>query len=556
MDISEPLIETDTDTPTFFRNREMVRLLLSEHSALATELYENEQVIAAENDPFGLPPPSTENPPDNLAALFACELEQTTVPKTLKIKVVTFNASGKGPPKELRAVFDTGDADLFAVGLQELVEMRAGSIAASLWSGWEPLLRVWREAIKQSLRKSGLEFVLMADKNMMGLALLVFARKEVARQISGVEVKTVALGVMRTLGNKGSVAVRLNLMDASICFVTSHFASGKTNVDDRNSDFHLSVEKLDFKLNKWDYRIGGALLNSDTVIWFGDLNYRLQLKNESELGYVFSLIDRGELNELAQNDQVLFSPPFQLNNERSRNSVFAEFTEGEIAFAPTYKFVPGTLANYDKSEDGKQRMPAWCDRVLFKSNRLSLLEYDSVSAVRVSDHKPVCALFAARFRSFEPAALADFAARIGAKIGALKKVLRPKLSVFPTALEFAKMYFGVSVSRAIRVRNEGKSVLKVAVEVKCAPGGSAWAAALDRKLCVPLCRSKEARVEFKIDSKVVSRLRVEKSNPVLRAQIRLKIERGEDVVVQVKAVYMRSSFGCPLDFLCRVLQCL
>ena len=68
-----------------------------------------------------------------------------------------------------------------------------------------------------------------------------------------------------------------------------------------------------------------------------------------------------------------------------------KFYEGQIQFAPTYKFDLGT-DDYDTSV--KQRVPAYTDRILWKANpRIRQYFYGSVPEVRFSDHKPVVAYF-------------------------------------------------------------------------------------------------------------------------------------------------------------------
>jgi hypothetical protein len=52
----------------------------------------------------------------------------------------------------------------------------------------------------------------------------------------------------------------------------------------------------------------------------------------------------------------------QLNVERLAGRVFQRFVEGPLLFLPTYKYDVGS-DRYDSSK--KQRIPSWCDRVLY-----------------------------------------------------------------------------------------------------------------------------------------------------------------------------------------------
>jgi inositol polyphosphate 5-phosphatase INPP5B/F len=47
----------------------------------------------------------------------------------------------------------------------------------------------------------------------------------------------------------------------------------------------------------------------------------------------------------------------------------------------------------------KARTPAWCDRILWKGQRIEQLRYDCVTQLRQSDHKPVYAVFVAQIQN-------------------------------------------------------------------------------------------------------------------------------------------------------------
>lgn len=125
---------------------------------------------------------------------------------------------------------------------------------------------------------------------------------------------------------------------------------------------------------------GSMILDHDVCFLQGDLNYRIDLRREN----VISSLRAGERAYLLEHDQLLKemrnNPGFRLRT----------FSEAPIAFecvalqrifslrassrltlspapacsSPTYKYNRGTH-DYDTSE--KKRVPAWCDRILYRS---------------------------------------------------------------------------------------------------------------------------------------------------------------------------------------------
>jgi len=78
-------------------------------------------------------------------------------------------------------------------------------------------------------------------------------------------------------------------------------------------------------------------------------------------------------------------------------TVLRGFREGPLLFKPTYKYDRGTQF-YDRSD--KQRVPAWCDRILYNGANLQQLGYGRYEFT-LSDHKPVWALFHAPIKTID-----------------------------------------------------------------------------------------------------------------------------------------------------------
>uniref|UniRef100_A0A7S1SVF3 Inositol polyphosphate-related phosphatase domain-containing protein n=2 Tax=Tetraselmis chuii TaxID=63592 RepID=A0A7S1SVF3_9CHLO len=120
----------------------------------------------------------------------------------------------------------------------------------------------------------------------------------------------------------------------------------------------------------------------DVTVWCGDFNYRVNSNRRA----ADVLIENKMWEVMRANDQ--------LNAERSKGRCFKGFCEGDITFAPTFKFDNGT-DTYDSS--AKSRVPSWTDRVLWKCNpfthsdSVNLKYYSNVPELKDSDHRPVVA---------------------------------------------------------------------------------------------------------------------------------------------------------------------
>tara|TARA_B110000971_G_scaffold45888_1_gene45943 strand:+ start:140 stop:676 length:537 start_codon:yes stop_codon:yes gene_type:complete len=142
-------------------------------------------------------------------------------------------------------------------------------------------------------------------------------------------------------------------------------------------------------LGQWHGGSGIGILDHDFVFWMGDFNYRIDETLSTD--EVFERASNRDLTALKMHDQ--------LNIERGNGNVFQGFSEGEIDFLPTYKYQTNTDL-YECRPDKKLRAPAWCDRVLFCSQKPEHTKQICYlrSELNISDHKPVMATFTTQIK--------------------------------------------------------------------------------------------------------------------------------------------------------------
>ncbi|KAJ4837374.1 hypothetical protein Tsubulata_036979 [Turnera subulata] len=236
----------------------------------------------------------------------------------------------------------------------------------------------------------GGRYSLMASKKMVGVFISVWMKEELLRKycISNVKVCSVACGIMGYLGNKGSVSVSMSIEGTSFCFIAAHLASGEKKGDEgrRNHQVSEIFRRTSFPRSATDDDNHHPLtiLGHDRIFWFGDLNYRLYLEDD----LARHLIKKHDWKALQEFDQ--------LRRELEDGGVFQGWKEGNIEFAPTYKYSSSNCYRYTGGLPGKsgekQRTPAWCDRILWYGKGVRQLSYFR-SESKFSDHRPVSALF-------------------------------------------------------------------------------------------------------------------------------------------------------------------
>ncbi|KAK3580413.1 hypothetical protein CHS0354_012436 [Potamilus streckersoni] len=303
---------------------------------------------------------------------------------TFRVFCGTWNVNGQSPPLAVESLrkwlaVDKDPPDIYAIGFQELDLSSQALIFTESVKEDE-----WQRAVQPCLHPKA-RYRKVKSIRLVGVLLIVFIKTEHVDDVSLIDTDSVPTGILGIMGNKGGVGIRFTIQNTSLCFVNSHLAAHQEEIDRRNQDYKDIESKMRFK----QFFPPLTIADHDVIFWIGDLNYRVDM----DINTVHAFIKEEQFKPLLNKDQLLK----QLGKEHK--DVFRGFKEGPVTFPPTYKFDPNT-DTYDTSE--KSRIPAWCDRILWKGKGIKQLAYRSHHILKISDHKPVSSIFDVEIRVIDP----------------------------------------------------------------------------------------------------------------------------------------------------------
>ena len=358
--------------------------------------------------------------------------EDFSVSQNLKVYVATWNVAGLELNQNSNIDLDSWllpkDSniipDIYFVGLQEVVELKASNIIMANQDKIHEILYEWDTIINKTIQKIG-KYKKFSEMNLIGINFYCYILEDKFNKISNISTKRIKTGLGGTTGNKGSCCLYFEYETTSISVVCSHLCAGesKNKNKSRQSELryilnlsldsffnsgelsHLMKEEFDLfdlsqsidnnennynntKRTKSDifelYKDSGIqhfeenenariIKNSDIWIIFGDLNFRVETEYEDFSDFIEN---KNPWNKLIGYDQFT---KFKL----ASLDLFGRIEEDPINFPPTYKYIKNTnefdykTKNLDKKKSSevngiktskRKKNPSWCDRIIYKKN--------------------------------------------------------------------------------------------------------------------------------------------------------------------------------------------
>lgn len=453
--------------------------------------------------------------------------EEYTNLTSFRVFVGTWNVNGQMAAESLLdwLAADPEPPDVYAVGFQELDLSKE----AFLFND-SPREEEWNHAVTIALHP-GAQYVRIRLIRLVGMMLIVFIQEKHVPFVKSVAAETVGTGIMGKMGNKGGVAVRLELHNTSICFVNSHLAAHTEEFERRNQDYNDICARLSFS----QFIPPKAIKDHDQVFWLGDLNYRI---SGLEPEIVKMLIDKQEFALLLESDQ--------LKQQHKSKRVFVNYTEGLITFKPTYKYDAKT-DNWDTSD--KCRTPAWTDRILWKGSNIDQLAYRSHGSLKISDHKPVSAIFDSKIKVVDNTKHRQIFEEVMKKLDKLENEFLPQVAVDNTEVHFGNVRFIEPRIQYLTIANTGQVPVQFEFIKKLNDTSycKEWLKITPYTSLIRPGEKCDIELEVFVDKHSVHKLNCGEDG--IDDILVLHLENGKDIFITVSGSFEPTSFGMSLDSL-------
>lgn len=447
----------------------------------------------------------------------------------------TYNVNGQTPKENLSPwLASTSDPpDVYCIGFQELDLSKEAFIFNDT-----PKEPEWMKAVFDGLHP-GAKYAFVKHVRLVGIMLLCFVKAEHAEHIAEVEAETVGTGIMGRMGNKGGVAIRFRFHNSDVCVVNSHLAAHIEEYERRNQDYREICSRMQFRQQDPDLP-PLTIMKHNIVLWLGDLNYRI---SNLEVDQVKDMILKKDFETLCGYDQ--------LKRQMDVEAVFQGFTEGEIDFQPTYKYDTGS-SQWDSSE--KCRVPAWCDRILWRGKNVRQLHYGSHMALKTSDHKPVSSLLEIGIKVINEESYKRTFEEIVRSLDKMENECIPSVSLSQREFLFQDVKFMQHRAETLTIHNDGQVpcqfefIQKLDEPAYCKP----WLTANPHKGFLAQGASVDIDLEVFVNRFMAPELNAGRQQ--IEDILVLHLDRGKDYFISVMGNYLPSCFGTSIRALCHLRE--